>query len=221
MEARPAVRTLRCPRPRSSGRRGGLLLECQPSHRRCDPIELVAVDGVLGRDAVGLQLEHHVPDLRETAGEPRLVRSRRGQEAVWILAPRMYRRRRRPGGHEGEPEVVWQLVAQRQDRLRRRAPAVDQDHRPRRLLRRDAGSDDLTVGVDVVGGTIRGRHAASPGWLCSGISMAGSAASMRSRSPSSHGGSRNPVPSSSTLSSVAKPGLSVASSKSTPPGSRK
>jgi osmoprotectant transport system substrate-binding protein len=76
------------------------------------------------------------------------------------------------------------------------------------------GRDFRQVARDWVERTLAGE--AAPAAYSSGRFSA-----IIARRSSSHGGSRSPDPSSSTLSSTVKPGPSVAISNSTPPGSRK
>src|SRR5690606_2296842 len=66
--------------------------------------------------------------------------------------------------------------------------------------------------------TCRVDHAS---FRTAGLDSGGSTASMAARCGSSHGGSTSDSPRCAGSSSTAKPGPSVASSNSTPPGSRK
>ena len=93
--------------------------------------------------------------------------------------------------------------------------AVQQQHDGGGVRERDAGRCEGCVGVGVIqphrlvsSPAATSRSGSKPAWILD-------------RWPSSHGGSWSFEPSAATVSSVAKPGGSVAISKSTPPGSRK
>ena len=173
----------------------GSLRESEPE----DP--LVGNPG--GRDRAA-----HALELGERRGEPRLVGCERGEKALRI--PGVLGRLRR---EEGDARSR-QRSRKAEDVLRRGAAAMHEHDGDVRFRERRAGDEHRRGGV-----RIGERH--EPASRAVGWTSAGRPAAMAARCGSSQGGSTSVSPSLSFASSTAKPGPSVASSKSTPPGSLK
>ncbi len=166
----------------------------------------------LGRDPRALDPRDQIADRAERRVEPGLVRRERRQEGERIPAATC--RLGREEGETGRRELAGEL----EHAGRGGAAAVEQDRRRACRRERRAGGRHAAAAVEAV--ARRGGRAHAGSGSATGAS-GGSCAAISARCGSSQGGSTRLSPRCPGASSTAKPGPSVASSNSTPPGSRK